>query len=114
MPERRQLKRHHLIFYLRVFIQETNELIGFVVDISQEGLLIVSEIPFESGKIYKLQMSLSPEEGNKMSLHFTAECRWSRIAANPDLHEAGFLLLDFRPLDITLIDDLIDDIGFRE
>ena len=114
MSERRKFKRHHLVFYLKVFLQETNELIGFLGDITHEGLLLVSEDAIESDKAYNLQMRLFPEENAEKSLLFTATCRWSRIAANPDLFEAGFQFVNVTPHDVSLIDDLIDDIGFRE
>ena len=41
MDERRRLKRRHLIYYLRVFNQATDQLIGHLVDLTTEGTLTV-------------------------------------------------------------------------
>jgi hypothetical protein len=47
MQEKRKLKRRHLIYYLRVFEKNTDTLLGYLVDITPEGIMIMSESPVE-------------------------------------------------------------------
>ena len=60
--DRRGIKRRHLIFHLRVFDRETGEKLGHVVDISAEGMMLVSESAIDVDRDYKLQMRLPDEE----------------------------------------------------
>ena len=56
MNEKRKLNRRHLIYYLRVFDRDTSILIGHLVDITAEGIMLISEDPIETDNIFQLKM----------------------------------------------------------
>jgi hypothetical protein len=43
MPEKRKLKRRQLIYYLRVLDRDSGALVGRLVDITTEGVMLLSE-----------------------------------------------------------------------
>ena len=52
--DKRQLKRVHLIYYLRIFDNDAGTAIGHLVDITTQGIMIISEEPVPAGKDFSL------------------------------------------------------------
>jgi hypothetical protein len=52
----REHQRVYLTFYLRIF--EGDKFIGFLIDISKDGLMVMSETPLEENREYNLRMKL--------------------------------------------------------
>lgn len=88
----REHQRVYLTFFLRIY--DNKNLAGYLLDISEEGLMIISEIPLTEKKTYNLCMKLPPSFGfNGIAstngiIRFSAECRWSR----PDEDDRNFFL----------------------
>ena len=112
--DKRRLKRSHLIYYLRVFNQVTNETIGHLVDITPEGAMLISENPIPANTRYQLRMQLPAEIFGRQYLDFEAESLWSKRDINPDFHDTGFRLLNVEVKDTAIISRLIDEYGFRD
>ena len=113
MSEKRKLARRHLIYYLRVFDRESNELIGHLINISPQGIMIMSEEPLEINKHFKLRMDLPVDIFDKTEIEFDAESRWCKKDINPEFYDTGFAIIDLSYTDGRLIEKLIDDYGFR-
>lgn len=112
--DKRRLKRSHLIYYLRVFNQVTNETLGHLVDITPEGAMLISENSIPVNTRYQLRMQLPPEIFGRTHLDFEAESLWSKQDINPDFHDTGFRLLNVVVKDTAIISRLIDEYGFRD
>lgn len=114
MNECRRLKRRHLIYYLRVFNRETDQLLGHLVDITEEGLMLISEHPIEMGITFQMRMLLPSNIGGMESWEFDAISRWCRKDINPDFFDSGFQLNDTDVKDLTVIRNLIRGFGFQD
>jgi hypothetical protein len=114
MVERRKLKRRHVIFYSRVFDCVTGILLGHLVDITPEGFMLISEDPIQSGSTYKLRMDLPDDVMEKAYLNFEAKCLWCQHDVNPSFHNAGFMVLNMSSEDKSLIENMIEEYGFRD
>ena len=74
--------RFHLSFYLRVFEGESFR--GFLIDLSESGMKIMSESPLQPEHRYNLRMKLPsrlrPLEdiAGDEYMDFSALCRWSK------------------------------------
>jgi hypothetical protein len=114
MSDRRTLHRRHLIYYLKVIDRTTDELLGHLVDITEEGLMIVSENCLDTGKIIKLKMCLPREIEGREDIEFEARSMWCRKDVNPSLFGVG---LKFEYVDILsrqIIFELIHEFGFSD
>lgn len=109
----RKVARRHLIYYLRVYDQETKALLGNLVDISTRGIMLVSDQPLEIGKRFSLRMYLPETVEGSREVEFSAESRWCQNDANPDFFDTGFELLDPAPQFLEAVDKLIDDCLFK-
>jgi hypothetical protein len=112
--DRRTIKRRHLIFYLRVWELEADRPLGHVVDITSEGLMLISEQPIPVGQEYALEVRLPDTEGAEIPMHFRAVCRWCDNDINPSFYDSGFEFLEKQPKDIATIRSLIEAYGFHD
>ena len=100
--ERRKATRHSLIEYLQVYDQETKDLLGRVVDVSEKGMMIIGNEPYEPETgTRKLRMMLPKYFEGQEHMDFEAECRWTAPDINDDFFDGGF---EF----VNLTDDLKD------
>ncbi len=112
--DRRTIKRRHLIFYLRVWELEGDRPLGHVVDITSEGLMLISEQPIALGQEYALEVRLPDTEGSLKPMHFRAVCRWCDNDINPSFYDSGFEFVEKRPEDIETIRTLVEAYGFHD
>lgn len=114
VEDKRKLKRRHLIYYLRIFEAETGKHIGNLADITQEGIMIISEAPIQTKIIYSLNMVLPNKLRGKKEISFEAKCLWCKKDINPDFYVAGFQFINITESDKELIEMLIDRMGFND
>jgi PilZ domain len=114
MSDKRILERKHLIYYLQVVDRDTGELIGRLVDITAEGIMLLSEQPLPTGQVFQLRMLLPKEASEGDHLDFTAKSLWSARESNPDLYDTGFQFVGVTIENAKIIEDLISDYGFPE
>ena len=108
MPDNRKYDRRDSIFYLKVFDQRTDELLGHVVDLSEKGIMMVTNREMEVGERFALRMHLpEPVESESHTVDFEAESRWCRQEANPDLYDVGFEVADPPEAFIRALRDLV-------
>lgn len=112
--ELRSLKRRHLIYYLEVYDDDTGELLGNLVDITTEGLKLVSKKPLEARKAFNMRMHLPEGYFEEKVLHFQARSLWSSNDVNPDFYDTGFTAPDLDSKVKNMIMSLIDLVGFRD
>jgi hypothetical protein len=114
VPERRKLRRRYLIYYLRVFDRTDQQLVGHLVDITTEGMMLLSEEPIETDRIFRFRMVLPKEIQSSAQITFDAFGVWCKKDVNPDFYATGFKFKEITSRDIEVIEGLIDDFGFRE
>lgn len=88
--EGRTLKRRHLIYYLEVYNEENNEIMGHLVDLTTGGVKLVSKEAIKKGKLYKMYMNLPDGYFKEKQIHFEGKSVWSGNDVNPDFYDTGF------------------------
>ena len=114
MEEKRRLQRRHLIYYLRVFEKNADQPLGHMVDISTEGMMLISEQPVKTETVFELRMVLPVEIEGSREVHFSAESRWCREDENPDFYNTGFQLINPSPEHVKITEHLIQKFCFKE
>jgi len=87
-----RIKRHQLPYYLQVFNRMTDQPIGYIGNISADGLLLISHLPMLVGGHFDLRIKIPTEAGIE-SIDFAATCQWSRRDISPDSYDSGFSLV---------------------
>ncbi len=115
MRNKRSFKRIRLIYYLLVFKQDSDELVGHVVDIAPEGIKLMTKEPKDEGIIYSFRMMLPKEmEGEDREITFNALCVWSDEKYYADFYGSGYQFQNISDEDVAVIQKLIDFFGYQE
>ena len=108
MKERRKLKRRYLIYPVRVFDPETHQLIGFIENITVEGMMLKAPQSFRTNNRYRFKV-LFGEEIHKMGhFEFSAECKWWDKDTYIGFYNAGFHLEDVSFEGIQILENIIN------
>jgi len=113
MEERRRLDRRHIMFYSRVFDRKTGQLLGYLGNITGEGVMLISELPIDVQNIYLLRLDLPDDMYSKPILNLKAKSVWCKPDIDPNFYTTGFQLLEANDEDLEIIEQIIDDYGFR-
>ncbi len=112
--ERRTIQRRHLIYYLRVWNLDGGQVLGHVVDITLEGMMLISEEPIPTGKEYSLEIRWDDTDEGPQTISFRAMSRWCKPDVNDSFYDSGFLFLDHSPEILDPIKEMITKYGFHD
>lgn len=114
MSEKRIYKRMHLIYYLKVMDTKTDELVGFVVDITPEGMMIMSETDIEVGRVFNFKILMKNDTDESEFLCFDARSKWCRKDDSGNFYDCGFELLNVDYKNVAKIEDIIRTLCFSD
>jgi hypothetical protein len=81
------------IFRVKVSDPKSGALIGYVGDVSEHGLRVLSDKPFTPGAVVSLRMRMRLKEDETLQFDLLDMiCRWSGTNAKTGYFEAGFLV----------------------
>ena len=110
--QRRNLERRHLIFYLGVHDVESDKHLGYLVDISPGGFMLMSDKPIEEGNKFKVRLLL-PDHGNYGEpVEVKAKCMWCRQGPNPSIFDSGFQMEEPDENARVSLRMVLDELGF--
>ncbi|ARU89615.1 pilus assembly protein PilZ [Pseudomonas sp. M30-35] len=92
MPMQRHIERHQLPYYLKVYNRITDKPMGYIGNVSYDGLLLVSELPMLIAGRFDMRIKL-PGQITQCFIDFTATCKWSREDVTPGYFDSGFSLI---------------------
>lgn len=108
--------RRHLIYYLKVEDKNSGKIVGRIVDITRQGVLLISDSAYDNSDTISVRIELGDELFARMHGHLDLKivCRWSKKDINPDYFVNGFEFVNQTPAQELVIRNLIDLIGFRD
>ena len=105
--EQRKLTRKRLNASLRVFDRGNGQRAGRLVDITMEGLMIVSTEPIESNRTFHFSMVLPTEIKGNNTVSFSCESMWCKNANYSNHFGTGFRIIEMSTDDIEILELLI-------
>ncbi|UVE18682.1 PilZ domain-containing protein [Pseudomonas sp. LS44] len=88
----RRIERHQLPYYLKVFNRITDKPMGYIGNVSLDGLLLISQLPMLVGARFDLRLKI-PAQGGMRFIDFSATCQWCREDVTPGGYDSGFSLV---------------------
>ena len=114
MKEQRKYDRRHSIYYLRVYDKGTGKLLGNLIDISEQGVMLISDYTIELNKRFTCSMHLPEEIEGSNTVDFEAEVRWCRNDTNPNFYDIGFELISAPKKFSAILQHLIEAYMFKD
>ena len=111
MPERRKNARSKLPLDIPLYEQDTDQILGFLSDLSEQGLCINSDEPITQGTELELKMMLPNGWVDTAELDFSAQCCWWENEANDGLHSSGFQIIDINEQASKALEQLLEAYG---
>lgn len=109
---KRSQERWNLVRYLRVTKAENNETVGHLVDVTTEGMMLISENSIPLHQTYNLRMEIPTEDDIPQMIALTAESLWTKKDVNPAFHDTGFRLINPSKRAVNAITKLIEELAF--
>ena len=109
---KRSQERWNLVQYLRVAKAENNETLGHLVDVTTEGMMLISENSIPLHQTFNLRMEIPTEDNIPQMIALTAESLWTKKDVNPAFHDTGFRLINPSKRAINAITRLIEELSF--
>jgi len=109
--DRRKYIRRHLIFYLRIF-DENDILLGYLLDISEGGILMMSEIEIPEEKQLKLKLKLPKEINEGDSVQFSGVVKRISRDLNESFYDIGIQILEKDKKYSEILHKLVEFCGF--
>ena len=104
----RRIERHQLPYFLRVFNSVTDKPIGFLGNVSEDGLMLISQLPMMVNADFELRLKIPGAGDSVLAIDITATCLWCQEDINPQHYDSGFRVLlapvEYRQLINVLLD----------
>jgi hypothetical protein len=110
IPERRNIKRLKLVYYLQVYDRATRVSLGSVVDISTHGMKLVSESYFPPESVFSMSILLPEGSIFGESVEIDGRCRWCTEEPESGSYESGFEFVKKADSGVFVVKALIDDL----
>ena len=88
----RLIQRHQLTFFLKVFNRFTDKPIGYLGNVSDGGLMLISQLPMLVDANFEFRIKLPGADGEVQFIDLTARCLWCREDVTPNCYDSGFIL----------------------
>ena len=107
MREYRRRPRKNTPHRTNVLDADTDIVLGRIVDITADGLMVVSQRQFDIGQVHNLKIVLPVMLRNRSDITVEAKVVWSSPDSNPSYHRAGFQFLNLAGDDGFLLEDVL-------
>ena len=101
MTERRNIRRWEFQPFLPLLEAENDDILGYVADISNEGILLFSTDPIELEKQFSLYLRLEDLQHNSLDeniteerICFQVESRWVDLDVKPFFNRTGLMFVN--------------------
>lgn len=107
--DKRKIKRFKT--QLKVFVHETDELLGYAEDLNIKALKLRSLAPIvDDGKVIQLWFRTSNDSENEKKLILSARKRWGTFSyTDPRIFNAGLNFIDLTEESLDSIQELISE-----
>ena len=102
MSEQRTTPRKKIPIYMRILNDDTQEIIGHMVEVSNDGLRLESTVVLPTNKDYYLRLELTSDLGKNIPAYivFAAQSKWCKMdTILPNLFHVGFQIIEILPED---------------
>ncbi|MBT3315857.1 MAG: hypothetical protein HN390_14715 [Anaerolineae bacterium] len=114
MEERRKIPRKYLMAYSSVYEQSTGKMLGYLSDLTLEGLMVIGKEKLEIGKETEIRIDL-PEipafEENQLQIG--VRIIWVQPDLDPRLNNIGFNFIELPEEQKPIISEMIEIYEFR-
>ncbi|GAA4652809.1 MULTISPECIES: PilZ domain-containing protein [Kistimonas] len=80
--------------YLVVYNRCNDMQIGYIGNISRNGLMLITPWMMELGGVYSMRIQLPEPLGGYTVIDFDARCQWCHRDITPDCYDSGYTIIE--------------------
>ena len=103
MFNRRRLDRKFLTYFARVTDRKTDRLLGYLVDLTTGGALLIGDVPLKIGSEFSLRVDLPEGLTDREYLDVEARAVWNQPDVDPEFYRSGLQLLETSAEDLSIL-----------
>ena len=107
--QNRKLERREINRTVRIRDVIANALVGELVNITTEGMMLISDREVTTNSIFQLRLELPEPINNFTTIDVGVDCLWCRTADNFGRFWSGYQIIDASPAAIATIEALISN-----
>ncbi|MBU2515608.1 HU family DNA-binding protein [bacterium] len=107
--EKRKLQRRNFILNIEILDNTTGQTIGDLGDITNEGIMVVSDDPIQEDTLFSILIRLPDEADEKLEIVFDAKSIRCRETVHESIFITGFIIETIDELNSQHIDYLINE-----
>ena len=112
LTESRKNERHNNGVYMRVTDHDTEEIIGYLTEISLGGFRLESPKNLTVDKDYTLRLEYASEATDKLYIVFVARAKWSQPdPITPNEYIVGFQIVNISPSEQAIYQSIVEKYG---
>lgn len=111
MDERRSEDRKYLNYFSRVVDRDSGAMLGYLVDMTTGGALLVGNIPLAPNTPLHLRIDLPEGVFNREQLDLDVTAVWCQPDGDPELYRTGLRLQTADPGDLLILGRLLSGYG---
>ena len=105
--DRRRLDRKFLTYFARVTDRKTGRLLGYLVDLTQQGALLIGDVPLKIDTTFLLRIDLPDEISDKQNLDIDAKAIWNQPDMDPEFYRTGLEMIPSNDEELTTLEKLL-------
>ena len=110
----RQADRSCLVFYLRVFDGLSNKILGHLINVSEKGVLLMTNEPVDLNEDHRLRIQFPACVRDRHEVVLKGTSKWCRKEPGWDQYFTGFQVYGLDTSTEKIISNLIKDLGYTE
>jgi hypothetical protein len=107
LEERRSESRKFLTYFSRVIDRDTGIMLGYLVDLTTGGALLIGNVSLKPDSVLHLRLDLPEDFFPKEQLDIEARAVWSRPDSDPEFYRTGLQLFNVKPTDLNTLERLL-------
>ena len=107
MEERRSENRKFLTYFSRVIDRDTGIMLGYLVDLTTGGALLIGNVSLKPDSVLLLRLELPDDFTPQERLEIEARAVWSQPDSDPEFYRTGLQLLNMNPKDLNSLTKLL-------
>ncbi|MDX9858601.1 MAG: PilZ domain-containing protein [candidate division Zixibacteria bacterium] len=98
-----KVRRRRRCDFFAVYNERDNALLGHLVDVTSEGMMIVSGSPVDVSVLYDIRIDLPEKVDGRESINVYARPIWTGPAPEDGFHHTGFQFVRINPAEIKIL-----------
>ena len=78
--------------FLKVYNRRTGRELGYIGNISRNGLMLITRFRMETGTVFNMRIALPEAWMNKQYIDFDARCQWCRPDVDAESFDSGYII----------------------